>query len=65
MELSRVTQLRPVVKAAVPATVSARVNSAPPWTTPMGFLVSVRMASSPAASPFPAEVTIAPALGPK
>ena len=65
MELSRVTQLRPVVKAAVPATVSARVKRAPPWTTPMGFLVSGRISSSPSASPLPAEVTMAPLLGPK
>ncbi len=49
MEQSRVTHMCPVVKAAVPHTVSARVTSAPPWTMPMGLRLEGCTSSTPTA----------------
>ena len=51
MELPEVTQARPRAQAQQPATVSARVASAPPWTFPWGFRLSRVTCRNPSARP--------------
>ena len=47
MEHPEVTQEPPGAQAQVPATVSARVASAPPWTCPWGLMLSGPTVSTP------------------
>ena len=60
MELPEVTQLRPRAQAQQPATVSARVASAPPWTFPWGLMLSGPTVSTPSARPGSTWVTSTP-----